>query len=100
MDYVFLSVDPALTQEPRPDLLDKVLRALRTVPGLRWIGRLVEALIAPVGSTSPRSIPGAEAMQPKPDEHLLLRCPFQSSFVGRNMPRVTYDFLDWACSPA
>jgi len=42
MDYVFLSVDPALTQEPRPDLLDKVLGALRTVPGLqvdRKVGR-------------------------------------------------------------
>ena len=40
--YVFLSVDPALTQEPRLDLLDKVLGALRTVPGLQvdWkVGR-------------------------------------------------------------
>jgi hypothetical protein len=24
VDYVFVSVDPAVTQEPRPDLLDKV----------------------------------------------------------------------------
>jgi hypothetical protein len=34
VDYVFLSVDPTVTQEPRPDLLSKVKRVLRTIPDL------------------------------------------------------------------
>jgi hypothetical protein len=35
VDYVFLSVDPAVTQEPRLDLLEQVRRVLTTAHGLR-----------------------------------------------------------------
>ena len=34
VDYVFLSVDPTVTQEPRPDLLEQVRRMILTVRGL------------------------------------------------------------------
>src|SRR6266566_9459845 len=34
VDYVFLSFDPAVTQEPRPDLLEQVRRMILTVRGL------------------------------------------------------------------
>ena len=101
VDYVFLSVDPAVTQEPRPDLLNKVKGVLRTVPGLHvdWkVGR---------GPDRTRRVhfqvetfTDAEALQPKLDEHLNNRgCSFQRSFVSNlrttGMPRgrITYDLL-------
>src|SRR5712691_5346454 len=35
VDYVFVSVDPGITQDPRPDLLEKVRGALTSVHGLQ-----------------------------------------------------------------
>ena len=113
VDYVFLSVDLTVTQEPRPDLLNKVKRVLRTVPGLHvdWkVGR---------GPDYTRRVhfqvvtfTDAEVLQPKLDEHLNNRgCPFQRSFVSNlrttgyaetitdmdtGMGRITYDLLDRA----
>jgi hypothetical protein len=35
VDYVFVSVDPAITEEPRPDLLEKIRALLTSIYGLQ-----------------------------------------------------------------
>jgi hypothetical protein len=93
VDYVFVSVDPAVTQEPRPDLLERMRILLTSVHGLRasWRDR-TRRIHFQVDSFAQ-----AEALHPKLSTHLNGRgCPFQCSFVSKAMNRITFDLLDRA----
>ena len=97
VDYVFVSVDPDVTQEPRPDLLDKV-RTFLVSKGLQ-----AEWKVAKGPDRTRRvhfqadSFAQAEALHPKLSTHLNSRgCPFQCSFVSKAMSRVTFDLLHHA----
>jgi len=96
VDYVFVSVDPDITQDPRPDLLEIFCGALSSVHGLQAEWKVGE------GPDRTRrvhfqvdSFSQAEAFRPKLNEYLHEHyCPFQGSFISKHMLRITYDFLD------
>ena len=98
VDYVFVSVDPAVTQDPRPDLLEQIRELLNAEYGLQADWK--------VGKGSDRSrrvhfqvdsFALAEALHPKLGAHLNARgCPFQCTFISKTMHRMTFDFLDRA----
>jgi len=96
VDYVFVSVDPVVTQEPRPDLLERVRRVIESVRGLQaeWkVGK---------GPDRTRrihfqadSFTQAEALLPKLSNYLNEKgYPFQCSFVSKAMNWITFDLLD------
>jgi len=96
VDYVFVSVDPDVTHDPRPDLLQQVRHALVSAHGLQAEWK--------VGTGPDRtrrvhfkvdSFAQAEALQPKLNDYLNEHsCPFQGSFISKAMNRITYDLLD------
>ncbi|KAI0267230.1 hypothetical protein BGY98DRAFT_938773 [Russula aff. rugulosa BPL654] len=95
VDYVFVSVHPSVTQDPRPDLLETIRLVLVSVYGLQaaWkIGR---------GPDRTRrvhfqmdSFSQAESLQPKLNHLLGESTPYQCSFVSKMLNRITYDLLD------
>jgi len=98
VDYVFVSVDPDVTQEPRPDLLENVRCMLTSVHSLQAEWR--------VGNGPDRTrrihfqvdtFAQAEALQPKLSNHLNeMGCLYQCSFVSKTMNRIIFDLLDRA----
>lgn len=96
VDYVFVSVDPALTQHPRPDLLERVRTVLTSQYGLSAAWKVAK------GPDRTRrvhfqvdSFSQAEALLPKLSAYLNDKgCPFQCSFASKAMNRVTFDLLD------
>jgi hypothetical protein len=96
VDYVFVSVDPDITQDPRPDLLEKVRGVLTSVHSLQAEWK--------VGNGPDRtrriyihvdSFALAETLQPNLNDYLNKQgCPFQCSFVSKAMNCITYDLLD------
>ena len=98
VDYVFVSVDPEVAQEPRPDLLEDLRVLLTSFHGLQadWKVRSgpdpTRMIYFDVDSFAE-----AEALHPKLRTHLNERgCPFQYSFVSNAMNRITFDLLDRA----
>lgn len=98
VDYVFVSVDPSVTQEPRPDLLERIRIILTSRYNL-----LADWKVAKGPDRTRRihfqvdSFSQAEALLPKLSTHLNGRgCPFQCSFASKAMNRVTFDLLDRA----
>ena len=93
VDYVFLSVDPGITQEPRPDLLE-----LTTTYDLRakWkVGKGPDRTRRVHFQVD--SFAQAKAFQPKLCDHLNgIGCSYQCSFVSKAMKRITFDLLDHA----
>ena len=96
VDYVFVSVDPQITHEARPDLLHQVRSTLMSLYGLpaEWkVGK---------GPDRTRrvhfqmdSFSQAESLLPKLNDLLNEKgCPYQCSFVSKTMNRITYDLLD------
>jgi hypothetical protein len=96
VDYVFVSVDPATTQDPRPDLLDAIRRILVSNHGLQaeWkVGKGPDRTRRVHFQVD--SFAQAEAILPKLSAHLNDKgCPFQCSFISKAMNRITYDLLD------
>jgi len=94
VDFVFVSVDPDITQAPRPDLLEQVRCALASAHGLQaeWkVGKGPDRTRRVHFQVD--SFAQAEALQPKLNDYLNEHsCPFQGSFVSKN--RITYDLLD------
>jgi hypothetical protein len=96
VDYVFVSVDPDVTHDPRPDLLEQVRQALVSAHGLQ-----AEWKVARGPDRTRRvhfevdSFAQAEALQPKLNDYLNEHsCPFQGSFISKARNRITYDLLD------
>jgi hypothetical protein len=84
VDYVFVSVHPSVTQDPRPDLLETIRLVLVSVYGLQaaWkIGR---------GPDRTRRV----HLQSKVEPPLRRVNPYQCSFVSKMLNRITYDLLD------
>ena len=98
VDYVFVSVDPAITEEPRPDLLAKMRTSLTSLYGLQADWKIGE------GPDRTRRVHfqldlsvQVETLFPKLTSHLNGRgCSFQRSIVSKAMNRVTFDLLDRA----
>jgi hypothetical protein len=98
VDYVFVSDDPTITQDPRLDLLEKIRCILSSVHSLqaKW----------KVGQGPDRtrrihfqvdSFVRIGALQSKLSSYLNDKgCSFQCSFVSKAMHRITYDLLDRA----
>ena len=95
VDYVFVSVHPSVTQDPRPDLLEAIRLVLVSVYGLQaaWkIGRgpdRTRRVHFPDGLLLP-----AESLQSKVGPPLRRVNSYQCSFVSKMLNRITYDLLD------
>ena len=99
MDYVFVSVDPAITHDPWPDLLDELRLTLNThynIPTEWKVGKGPDhSRRMPRIHFQADSFTQAEALLPKLSTFLnAKRYCFQCSFVSKAMNRVTFDLLD------
>jgi hypothetical protein len=95
VDYVFASVDPTVTQDPRPDLLKHVRRTL-VAQGLeaQWrVGKGPDRTRRIHFKTD--SNMRAKALQPKLSDHLNRKgYHFQRTFISKTTNRVRFDLLD------
>ena len=94
IDYAFVSLDPSITREPRPDLLDNIRRMLVS-QGFHADWKVAK------GPDRTRRVhfqmetySQAEAIQPKLNRVLSGSAPYQTVFISKNMNRITYDLLD------